>query len=214
MRLKELEISIFFKRDLNIGAFMNIFRFALPLALTLALSINVFADDELAPRGGTGFITIITDPPNSDIYLDGVDLGKSPIKKKSFHSGPLRLIVMDQGKELINTRFNVWPGKDNVYQGATVMPAGTILVNTTPNKCHIYMDDEIADRTDGGPLTLNSVDAGDHMLGAACPGKKRYDVLINVKGEQTTEVHLDAVKRKHTIKYGAKKETKGEEDEE
>jgi len=34
---------------------MNIFRLALPAALTLVLSISAFADDDddLAPRGGT-----------------------------------------------------------------------------------------------------------------------------------------------------------------
>ena len=192
---------------------MNMFRLALPLALTLALSLNAFADDDLAPRGGTGYITIVTEPPNSDVFLDGVDLGKSPIKKKSFHSGPLRLIIMDQGKELINTRFNVWPNKDNVYQGATVMPSGTILVTTNPNKCHVSLDGEIADRTDGGPLTLNSVDAGDHTIGAQCPGKGSFEVLISVKGEQTTEVHLDVPKKKQTVKYVAKKAKKNEDDE-
>jgi len=191
---------------------MNMFRLALPFALTLALSLNVFADDDLAPRGGTGFITIITDPPNSDVFLDGRDLGKSPITKRSFHSGPLRLIIMDQGKELINTRFNVWPGKDNVYKGATVMPTGTILVTTTPDKCQVYLDGEIADRTDGGPLTLNSVDAGDHTLGAQCPGRRLFEVLVNVRGEQTTEVHLNAATRKETIKYGERKAKKDDED--
>jgi len=192
---------------------MNMFRLALPLALALAFSLNAFADDDLAPRGGTGYITIVTDPPNSDVFLDGVDLGKSPIKKKSFHSGPLRLIIMDQGKELINTRFNVWPNKDNVYQGATVMPAGAILVTTNPNKCHVYLDGEMADRTDGGPLTLNSVDAGDHTIGAHCPGKRAFEVLISVKGEQTTEIYMDAVKRKETVKYVTRKTKKDEEEE-
>jgi len=185
---------------------MNILRFALPVALTFVLSvINVFADDEFAPRGGTGTITIITDPPNSDVYLDGDSLGKSPINKRSFRTGPLKLIILDQGKELINTRFNVWPNKENVFRGTTIMPHGTIRVTTTPPKCHIYMDGDRADHTDGGELTLHSVDAGDHTVGAHCPGKKAFEVLINVKGEQTTVIHLDANKRKHTVKTEARK---------
>jgi hypothetical protein len=193
---------------------MNFFRLlALPAALALALSANAFADDDedFAPRNGFGTITIITDPPNSDVYLDGENLGKSPINKKRFRSGPLRLIIMDQGKELINTRFNVWPNKENVYKGETTMPSGTVKVATNPSKCQIYMDGEIADRTDGGPLTLNSVDAGDHTVGASCPGRKHYEVLIKVQGEQTTDLFLDAVKRTH--KSNTVKRVKGEEEE-
>jgi len=181
---------------------MNIFRLALPAALMLALSINTFAqddDDDLAPRGDFGTITINTDPPNSDVFLDGESLGKSPITKKRFRSGPLRLIVQDQGKELINTRFNVWPNKDNVYEGKTVMPHGAIKITTNPASCRILLDGEIADRTEGGELTLNSVDAGDHTIAAEGCGKL-FEILIPVRGEQTTEIYLDVKTRKSSAK--------------
>ena len=190
---------------------MNIFRSALPAVLTLALSISAFAqddDDTFAPRGGTGTITIITDPPNSDIFLDGESLGKSPITKRTFRSGPLRLIIQDQGKELTNVRFNVWPNKDNVYEGKTTMPHGGIKVTTNPNKCRILLDGEMADRTDGGELTLNSVDAGDHTIGADGCGKY-FEILIPVRGEQTTVVHLDVKARKGTAKIDGEDVSEG-----
>jgi len=195
---------------------MNILRLTtLPAILMLFLSISAFADDDedFAPRGGTGTVTIITNPPNSDVYLDKEYLGKSPITKRQFRSGPLKLIVMDQNKELINTKFNVWPNKENKFEGSTTLPSGTIKITTNPDKCWITLDGERADRTDGGPLTINSVDAGDHQVGAECPGKKTYEVLVKVKGEQTSELFLDAVKRKYTEKTGAKK-AKSEDDDE
>ncbi|MCL2101522.1 MAG: hypothetical protein FWH22_07400 [Fibromonadales bacterium] len=180
---------------------MNIFRLMLPtLAFALVFSVNAFADDEeFAPRGGKGTVTIITDPPNSDIFLDGVPLGKSPILKREVNSGPLRLIVMDQNKELINVRFNVWPNRENKFEGATVMPHGTIVVTTTPDKCRVLLDGEIADRTDGGPLTLGSVDVGSHTVAAEGCGR-HFEVLVPVRGEKTTEIHLDVRARKGTAK--------------
>jgi len=177
---------------------MSLIRLALSAIFMLVFSVNVFAqgdDEELAPRGGTATVTIITDPPNSDVFLDGQPLGKSPIIKRKFHTGPLKLIVQDQNKDLVNTRFNVWPNKENIYDAKTVMPIGKIKVTTNPPKCNIYLDDEIADRTDGSELTINSVDAGDHTLGAEC-GKLFYKILIPVQGEQLTEVHLDVQKKK------------------
>jgi hypothetical protein len=176
---------------------MSLFRLALLVILMLTFSVNVFAqddDEEFAPRGGTATITIITDPPNSDIFLDGQPLGKSPIIKRKFHTGPLKLIVQDQGKDLVNTKFNVWPNKENLYEAKTVMPIGRIKVTTNPSKCNVFLDGEIADRTEGSDLTINSVDAGDHTIGAECGGK--YEILIPVRGEQTTEVLLDVQKKK------------------
>jgi len=193
---------------------MNIFRLALPAALMLLFSVSVFAgdDEDFAPRGKTGYVTIITDPPGSYVFLDGDSLGKSPITKRQFRTGPLKLVVIDQGKELINVRFNVWPNKENKYEGTTVMPHGTIKITTNPSKCQILLDGEYADRTDGGPLTLNSVDAGDHQVGASCPGRKTYEVLVKVDGEKTVELYLDAVKRTHTKKTVEAKKSKKDED--
>ncbi|MDR2584486.1 MAG: PEGA domain-containing protein [Fibromonadaceae bacterium] len=192
---------------------MNIFRLALPAALMLLLSVSVFADDDdFAPRGKTGTVTIITDPPGSYVFLDGDSLGKSPIIKRQFRTGPLKLVVIDQGKELINVRFNVWPNKENKYEGTTVMPHGTIKITTNPGKCQILLDGEYADRTDGGPLTLNSVDAGDHQVEAACPGRKTYGTIVKVEGEKGVELHLDAVKRTNTKKVSAKAKKEEEED--
>jgi len=193
---------------------MNIFRLALPAALMLLFSVSVFAadDEELAPRGKTGTVTIITDPPGSYVYLDGDSLGKSPITKRSFRTGPLRLVVIDQGKELINVRFNVWPNKENKYEGTTVMPHGTIKITTNPSSCQISLDGDYADRTTGGPLTLNSVDAGDHQVEANCPGRKPYGTIVKVEGEKSVELHLDAVKRTNTKKVGAKKKKDEDED--
>jgi len=181
---------------------MILFRLALPTVLMFVFSVSVFGqddDDEFAPRGGTGTVTIITDPPNSDVFLDSKPLGKSPIIKREFSSGPLKLIIQDQGKELVNTRFNVWPGKENKYEVKTVMPNGTIKITTNPAKCRILLDKDDADRTDGGELTLNSVDAGDHTIGADCGGRLFFETLVPVKGEQTTEIHLDVQKKKAKV---------------
>ena len=182
---------------------MNMFRLALSAAVLLAFSVTVFAEgeDDIAPRGQKGTITIITEPSNSDVYLDGEYLGKSPITKKSFQSGRGWLIIMEGEKQLYKERFNVWPNKENKIEIKTIMPHGTIIITTNPNKCKVYLDGENADRTEGGPLTLNSVEVGSHTVGADGCGKY-LEVMVPVRGEQTTEVHLDVKSRKASAKIG------------
>ena len=151
-------------------------------------------DDEAVPeRGGTGTIKIVTEPAGSIVYLDGELLGKAPIEK-SFRSGRFNLVVMDQGQELINTRFNVFPNKLNEYNTKTVMPYGNIEVTTNPPKCRIALDEDDADKTDGGKLTLKHIRVGNHMVKATC-GKQSKQEMVQVVGESTVKVTLDFTKK-------------------
>ncbi len=161
--------------------------------LILSLSLAAFAE-EPPPRGQMGKVTIITDPPGSQVFLGGEELGKSPIIERDFPSGRHTLIVVDQGYELVNQRFNVWPNKVNEFGGKTTIPKGHLKITTKPAKCIIYVDGDNADKTDGAPLTVRNLDAGDHMVRAEC-GRKSAEMLVTVKGEETTEVLLDATKR-------------------
>lgn len=166
-------------------------------ALTVALCAFVaMADEEPPPRGGVGKVTIITDPPNSQVFLGGEDLGKSPIIEREFKSGRHTLVVVDQGFELVNERFNVWPNKVNTFGGKTVIPKGDIKITTNPGKCVIYVDGDNADKTDGAPLTVHNLDAGDHMVRAECSNRKSAEQLVKVEGEKTVEVLLDATGKK------------------
>lgn len=167
--------------------------FSLVAVLLLCLSIAAFAE-EPPPRGQMGKVTIITDPPGSQVFLGNEDLGKSPIIERDFPSGRHTLIVIDQGYELVNERFNVWPNKVNEFGGKTTIPKGHLKVTTIPAKCYVYVDGDNADKTDGAPLTVRNLDAGDHMVRAEC-GKRSAEMLVTVKGEETTEITLDATKK-------------------
>lgn len=175
---------------------MKLFKAA--IVSTLFLSLNLFAsdDDAIPERGGTGTVTIITDPPNSDVYLGGENLGKSPIQKKPFKSGRHTLIVIDQGHELVNERFNVFPNKENTYQAKTVIPKGHVEITTIPGKCLVYVDGDNADRTDGAPLTVKNLDAGDHLIRVECSNGRSAEEMVTIKGEETIQITLDATSKK------------------
>lgn len=171
--------------------YLSVSAITLALCATFASAGDDDADNP-PPRGGEGTVTIITEPPNSDVFLGGENLGKSPIEKRKFKSGRYTLIVVDQGYELVNQRFNVWPDKDNVYNGKTTIPKGNIKVTTIPAKCVIYVDGDNADKTDGAPLTVHNLNAGDHTVRAECNNRRSAETLVTVKGEETVEITLDA----------------------
>ena len=169
--------------------------FTLMVAFLFASAI---ADDDPPPRNKPATVTIITNPPNSEVYLGNELLGKSPIENMQVQSGRQTLIVIDQGYELVNQRVNVWPGKDkrNTFDYGTKIPKGHIEVTTIPGKCLIYVDGENSDKTDGAALTIHNLDAGDHLVRAECSNRKSAEMLVTVKGEETVKITLDASGKK------------------
>jgi len=163
--------------------------------LCLLLGVAAYSQDDegdmnVPPRGKKAVMTVITEPANSDVYLGGKFLGKSPITEMTVKSGRQNLVIVDQGYELVNVRFNVWPDSNNTYNARTVIPKGTIDVSTNPPKCQIYVDGEMADFTDGAALTIKNLDAGDHLVGAKCGGKMK-EQMVKVKGEETSTILID-----------------------
>ena len=169
----------------------KLYIFALMVAFLVTAAV---ADEDPPPRGKAATITIITNPPNSEVYLGGELLGNSPIENRAVKSGRQTLVVIDQGYELVNQRVNVWPGNDkrNTFDYGTKIPKGHIKVTTKPGKCLIFVDGENSDKTDGAPLTIHNLDAGDHVVRAECSNRKSAETLVTVKGEETIEIELDA----------------------
>jgi len=174
----------------------KLYIFALMMAF---LFTTVVADeDDPPPRGKAATVNIITEPPNSEVFLGNEPLGKSPIKDMQVKSGRQTLVVIDQGFELVNKRVNIWPGKDprNNFDFSTKIPKGHIKITTNPPRCLIFVDGEQADKTDGAELVVHNLDAGDHTVRAQCSNRKSAETLVTVKGEETVEVHLDATSGK------------------
>ena len=171
----------------------KLYIFALMMAFLFTSAIAE-EDENPPPRGKAATINIITEPPNSEVYLGGEQLGKSPIKDMQVKSGRQTLVVIDQGFELVNKRVNIWPGSDsrNNFYFSTKIPKGHIKVTTNPTRCLIFVDGEQSDKTDGAELVIHNLDAGDHVVRAQCNNRRSAETLVKVKGEETVDVHLDA----------------------
>ena len=104
----------------------KLYIFALMVAFLMTAAV---ADDDPPPRNKPATVTIITNPPNSDVYLGGELLGKSPIENMQVQSGRQTLIVIDQGYELVNQRVNVV--KTPTRPTAPLSPSTTSMQATT-----------------------------------------------------------------------------------
>jgi len=169
------------------------------LISTLLFSLSAFAqsdDVKVPPRKGNGKVTIISEPSGSDVYLGGELLGKSPIVNKNFKAGRHTLVIVDQGHELVNVRFNVWPDKVNEFNSKTDIPRGHLEITTIQSKCMIYVDGESVVKTDGVALTVKNLEAGEHTVYAVCSNVKSPEMSVNVKANETFKISIDVKAKK------------------
>jgi len=145
---------------------------------------------KIPPRGQMGFVEIITTPEKATVYLDAEELGLSPIEKRPFRTGRFDLTIMLGGEELINERVNVWPDQTLTIEKKLVMPYGAILLTTKPGYTRVFIDGEEIGRTAGGPLTINNVTAGTHLIKVSAKGRRSREVEVTVNGEDTTKIDI------------------------
>jgi hypothetical protein len=174
---------------------MNIKNTIVISSILLCFSITFLWSEEsglpnVPPRGGEGFVYVETTPSNALVYLDGDELGRTPTDTIKFRSGRFDFTVMYKGEELINERVNIWPGKITRLIKTLTMPYGTVVITTNPSSANIQVDGADVGRTEGGPLTINNVAAGTHILKIYRKGWRSSEVEISIEGEDTVRADI------------------------
>jgi hypothetical protein len=164
------------------------------LAIGLLTTATFAQDEERIPdRGKKGTVTIITKPEGAKVYLDGDSIGITPIENLEFKSGrhPIKIYDVTGKYEVVNSKFNVWPDSNNVYNSDVLTPQGSIKVVTKGN-CKVFLDtdDNWAGNTEGGSLKINSVASGDHKVMIKCGGGKMIEKMVKVESGKVKEIKV------------------------
>jgi len=152
------------------------------MALIAGLSAAWAQEDlgAIPPRGGQGRIQIFTTPSQAEAYMEGIDLGPTPVDTM-FPSGRHTLTLTLNGVEAARQRVNVWPDSTTTVNKNLSLPYGSLIIKTNPITCDckVSVDSVEVGSTQGGPLTLANLRTGPHVIDVS-DGKqsKEYSVLI------------------------------------
>jgi hypothetical protein len=166
-------------------------RIILSVLFLLAISVSASQTDSfppIPPRDGIGTVHIETMPPGSGVFLDGESLGRSPVKTE-FRSGRWNLLIIDQGFQLAQERFNVWPDSVNSIYIETNLPIGNIEVRIPEKKCFVFLNGIETDEIDKGTLTIRNINTGNHLVSVQC-GRHSEEKMVEVPAEGTVIVEF------------------------
>lgn len=137
--------------------------------------------------------------PVSKVYIDGKEMGLTPYRNRNLTPGEIEIKLESNGKEWtrkvklqnnISTVINWEFGNNDNENGGYVLylektgdknKAG-LLINTTPNKSTIAIDNEIKGMS---PLKISNIGQGDKHITLSYPGYKTIDIFAkSLKGYQ------------------------------
>lgn len=158
--------------------------------------------DSFPDRGSTATLSIITEPPGSDVYVDKEFLGTTPILNKEWHSGFQQIYISEKtggrlGRDipLCQDTVKIWPDQNLELKINTVMPFGNVNIKTGIGGCDISLDGNYFNRTEGEVTLVRRLPAGTHEVSVSCKNGKR-STLVQVEGDKTADVDLSAKSKK------------------
>jgi hypothetical protein len=141
----------------------------------------------------SGALYVMSEPTNSNVYLDAVYKGRTPITLNNLASGT-HIVQIDQ------SGYYDWKSTVEVPAGGTKTVSGTlnpmaasstgwIYVSSSPGGATVTLDGSVVGQTPvSGSLKLNAVAAGNHAATLSLAGYQQYSQSVSVLPNTVSEV--------------------------
>jgi len=129
----------------------------------------------------TGILTIMTEPPEADIFLDGVNKGKSPLIIENLIIGSHTIRLAKDGHGEVSKQISLQENQTlDVYE--TLPSALVVRVTSSPTGAYLSIDGKMKGLT---PST-ETVTFGRHTVEISKEGYKKTNRTISIDGKRTS----------------------------
>jgi hypothetical protein len=109
---------------------------------------------------GKGTLTVLSVPQEAQVYLDGIEKGKTPLTVKSLAAGMHTLDVVTGNKEY-NEQVEILAGENKVIDCTLNVLKVGLNVSSEPSGAKVYIDGVYAGTT---PAKINDLQIGVHQI--------------------------------------------------
>jgi serine/threonine protein kinase len=135
-----------------------------------------------------GSLTIVSQPPGGEVYLDDEFRGRTPLTLEKVAPGSYRLKIILEGYEEWERTVVVRAGMiTSVMAELTALPppTGSLSITSEPPRADVYINDDFRGRT---PLTLEKVAPGSYRLKIILEGYEEWERTVVVRAGVITSV--------------------------
>lgn len=137
-----------------------------------------------------GSVTIRTEPPGGDLFVDGNARGVTPLTVDNLLPGRHEILVRKTGYEDYHSVVSVVTGTTIDYTEYLVPRPGTgfLSITSAPEGANVSIDGHNGGTT---PTNLERIGAGNHSVEISKPGYWNFTGIVNIRGGEATLAGAD-----------------------
>jgi hypothetical protein len=149
---------------------------------------DIIANLERLPDRGQ--VTIRSEPPGADLYVDGQVRGMTPLTVDNLLPGRHEILIRKTGYENYQDVISVVTDITIEYTEYLVPLPGTGFLSVTsfPEGADVCIDGTDAGKT---PTNLQRIDAGNHTVDIYKVGYWNFTGIVNIKGGEAMQIKAD-----------------------
>ncbi|MFA4876226.1 MAG: PEGA domain-containing protein [Methanoregula sp.] len=167
-------------------------RYTTPVSVSSGSRSSVYCP--LTQTVTSGSLYIISQPTNSNVYVDGVYRGITPITLNNV-AATTHIVQLDHAgyydwKSTVEVPAGGTRTVDGTLNPMPVSSSGWIYVSSSPGGAAVTIDGVSSGQTPAsGSLKLNNIPVGSHTVGLSLAGYQPYSVGVTVSANTVTEVN-------------------------
>ena len=128
-----------------------------------------------------GSVNINSNPSNATAFVEGKEIGTTPVIISNSSPGTYLVEVRMDGYETWNESVNIEQGKQITITADLQMKAGAININSNPSGATIHIDGKNVGKT---PKTITDLLPGMHLVEVKLDGHETWSESAEVKGDK------------------------------
>ncbi len=152
--------------------------------------VKVHAELAALMNGGTGVVRVLTDAKEAHAFLDGTDMGPTPLDIKDIKAGPHILQVKAPGMKAGERNIVVTSGGSTVEKfdlNSEVADGGTLKVVSMVPEAEVFVDGAAVGKV---PYD-KKIPAGDHTVVVRLTGYKEFNAKAKIDAGATVTIQAD-----------------------
>ncbi|OGR91312.1 MAG: hypothetical protein A2V88_04835 [Elusimicrobia bacterium RBG_16_66_12] len=147
--------------------------------------------DEAAPRRAHGSVSVRSEPPGAEIYVDGVSRGPTPADILGIEPGPRTIQLRLDGYVPDAKEVLVEEGSRPMVRITLRRQTGTLSLHSLPEGARIRLDGKITGTT---PSRLGEIPTGRHEVSLELRDHKPWSQSVEIEYEKTTSLDPELTK--------------------